>query len=200
MTVVRILAIVAVMIAAPTLARAQSASTPILDPDRSLPIPTIGRDEPHALEGRPLIGASVSLGFFARTPDPHAIAIDAWAGFGLTDRLAVLAYVQGTSAKRSGQYGALGVGVRGWPFASVPSLSVEGRLGVAYRPTSLRDDPRYQGNDGYDHAGTAGGAAIFDVVRTRLIGLELRTSLTIVGGEYQGTEVVGLVGLGATFY
>jgi len=158
-------------------------------------------DEPlRPLRGRALVGAELATGAFVGDGSGRALGLDVWAGVGVDDRFAVLGFAQGAAGSRAGSFAAVGVGVRAWPVASLPGLSLEGRIGSGWRPTRDRDDPRYEDNDGSDSGFMAGASVISDLSRNAYVGFELRGTIATVMADYQDTAVAALVGVAVTIY
>jgi hypothetical protein len=198
----RIVMIAALSLAAPAMARAQSASEPMMPPAVALPLPTIG-DSPHLLRGNPLVGAAIAIGLgggsamSAGADSNHVVALDLWGGVGVSDRIAVLGFAE-VADQGYDRYFSASAGARVWPAARLPYLSLEARLGLDRRDRSGASDPGF-GDTPAGNGVHAGAAVVVDLVRTPRFGLEMRTALAgaLVGGEHVGMVTVGL---GASVY
>jgi hypothetical protein len=193
MTGLRWLPLVAgVSIVAPRVAHAQSASTPIMDPHPSIPVPTIGGDGPHTLDGRLLVGVAAGIGESGAETTGGVRSFsgfDAWLGYGLGDRLAVLGFGQAVNPAGDLRY-ALGGGVRVWPFPKGRGGALEGRVGI----DRITHD-RLPSNIG----AIVEAVVAFDLVRLPTVGLELRT--TIAGAWVGGQRYAEfLFGVGVSVY
>jgi hypothetical protein len=175
------------------IARAQASMTPTAP----VAVPsTPPAEPPHHLGGKPIFGALLGYGDRHDVRNYGAYLLDAWAGIGVSDRLAVLGFAEACIDARSQGFAALGAGVRGWPFAAAPSISIEGRAGVAER-----DGLEHRNGDLGDPLGgwIAGGSVILDVARQPVLGLELRGTIEVLHATPR-TDLIAFIGVGGSLY
>jgi hypothetical protein len=152
---------------------------------------------PHKLDGKPILGTSLGFGTVRAVRDSAIFINDGWLGLGLTDHAAIFAFGQlGIASYESrGSHAALGGGLRLWPFAGVPAISVEGRVGFAVRDSDHPSSDR----DPILLAGFGGGAVVLDLARRPVFGLELRGTVQTLVSQGRG-DLIAFIAIGGSLY
>ena len=159
---------------------------------------------PHKLERNPLIGTSIQLGAYDYNGGPDgsgtAFVQDGWIGYGLSDRLALLFWgaLQIAGNDHFTEVHLAGGGVRGWPIADVPALSLEGRAGVAFQQWMFFGSDQRQA-DVYGSGLDLAGALIVDLIQRPSLGIEARGTVSTIISDGQH-DLTLTAGLGVSFY